>query len=75
LQPTDEYGDAERILVPLEEPVWSVKAIMRLGRVGIARRHVALNRFLVDRGAPSHARIVVYAVDADAALKACEADE
>lgn len=73
LEPTDEHGDAEQIRVPLDEPAWSVKAIMRLGRSGIAIQHVALKRFLIDSGAPSHTRIAVYAVDADAVLKACEA--
>lgn len=73
LEPTDEHGDAEQIRVLLDEPEWTVKAIMRLGRSGIARQHVALKRFMIDQGAPSHARIVVYAVDADAALKAFEA--
>ena len=73
LEPTEEYGDMAEILVLQDEPEWTVKTIMRLGSSGIARRTVALKQFTVDRGAPSHARITVYAVDADAALKACEA--
>jgi hypothetical protein len=73
LEPTDEHGDMAEIRVPLDEPAWSVKAIMQLGRAGLARRHVALRRFMIDQDAPSHTRIVVYAVDVESALKACEA--
>ncbi len=73
LEPTGEHGDRQEILVYLDEPVWSVRDIMRMGKSGIARRTVALKRFMSDRGAPSHARIVVFAVDADAALKAYDA--
>ena len=73
LEPTEEYGDMAEILVLLDEPERTARGIMRLGSSGIARRTVALKRFTVDRGAPSRTRIAVYAVDADAALKACDA--
>lgn len=75
LEPTDEHGDAEQILVCLDDPVWSVKAIMQLGRSGISIRHVALRRYFIRCGGPGRRELCVYAVDAESALKACEANE
>ena len=72
LEPTDKHGGMAEIRVLLDEPRWTVKDFLRCGANGWALRHVTLKRYLIRSGGPER---FVYAVDAESALKACEADE
>jgi hypothetical protein len=76
-EPHPRRCDAKRAAEVLVGQWWrrvqaARKALCDSAEAASAMRHVALERFTIDGGAPLHERISVYAVDADAALKACE---